>query len=166
MPRREKATKDVGRGVRLPLYLRGRDSVGWWAMCITMLAVFTAFVSVLFGYFFYWTLDARFLDEAARGPAVDRPLTAVGLTAVSWAGTLAARTWNAADRRIAFYGAIGLAVAAAVWAVVACWNAAARSASRESIPIRELRVSTKSSNMNSAAMKSAATRRPSRSSRR
>ena len=38
-------------------------------MGITMLAVFTAFVSVLFGYFFYWTLDERFLRDAAHGPA-------------------------------------------------------------------------------------------------
>jgi cytochrome c oxidase subunit I+III len=36
----------------------GSDSVGWWAMFITMLAMLTAFVSLVFGYFFFWTLLA------------------------------------------------------------------------------------------------------------
>ncbi len=48
----EKETKDVGLGTILPLYASGRDSVGWWAMCITMLGIFSAFISLVFGYFF------------------------------------------------------------------------------------------------------------------
>ncbi len=115
----ESDDKDVGLGVRLPLYLRGRDGVGWWAMCITMLAVFTAFIAVLFGYFFYWTLDARFLREAQHGPGVAGPAAAAAIVAGSWAATVVARRANAADRARAFYGAMAAAVACAGLGLVA-----------------------------------------------
>ena len=70
----EKEEKDVGLGLKLPLYLSGRDSVGWWAMLITMLGVFSAFVALVFGYFFYWTLDDRFLRDAAASRLGGWPL--------------------------------------------------------------------------------------------
>jgi cytochrome c oxidase subunit I+III len=69
----EKAEKDVGLGVRLPLYASGPDSVGWWAMCITMLAVLTAFVSLVFGYFFFWTVRTDFPPRPTLGPGVFWP---------------------------------------------------------------------------------------------
>ena len=47
--------RDAGCGFVLPVYVSGPQSVGWWAMFITVLADGTAFVSVVFGYFFYWT---------------------------------------------------------------------------------------------------------------
>jgi cytochrome c oxidase subunit I+III len=49
----EKDQKHVGLGVTLPLYASGQASVGWWAMLITMLGDSTAFMSLVFGYFFY-----------------------------------------------------------------------------------------------------------------
>ena len=48
----EKETKDVGLGLRLPIYVSGPRAVGWWAMFITMLGDVTAFISLVFGYFF------------------------------------------------------------------------------------------------------------------
>jgi cytochrome c oxidase subunit I+III len=69
----EKAEKDVGLGVRLPLNASGPDSVGWWAMCITMLAVLTAFVSLVFGYFFFWTVRTDFPPRPTLGPGVFWP---------------------------------------------------------------------------------------------
>ena len=111
----EKAEKDVGLGVRLPLYMRGRDGVGWWAMLITMLALFTAFVSIVFGYVFYWTLDARFLEASIDGPGTAWPMAAAGVVSASWACTVLARRSNAQDRPRRFYaaliGAMGLAAA-------------------------------------------------------
>ena len=65
----EKETKDVGLGT-LPLYASGRDSVGWWAMCITMLGIFSAFISLVFGYFFYWSLHEDFVPARRAGRAV------------------------------------------------------------------------------------------------
>ena len=64
----EKPEKDVGLGLRLPLYASGPRSVGWWAMFITMLGDVTAFLSLVFGYFFFWTVHADFPPEAAPGP--------------------------------------------------------------------------------------------------
>ena len=75
----EKPEKDVGLGVTLPIYQSGPASVGWWAMLITMLAVFTAFVSLVFGYFFYWTIQENFPPESAAGPGVFWPSVAGGL---------------------------------------------------------------------------------------
>jgi cytochrome c oxidase subunit I+III len=52
----EKNERDAGCGYVLPLYRSGPESVGWWAMFITILADGTAFVSVIFAYFFFWTV--------------------------------------------------------------------------------------------------------------
>ena len=75
----EKDDKDVGLGLTLPLYVSGRDSVGWWAMFITMLGDLTAFVSLVFGYFFYWTHPRRFPAGPDPGPGVFWPALAVAL---------------------------------------------------------------------------------------
>ena len=123
------AVKHVGLGLHLPLYLRGRDGVGWWAMCITMLAVFTAFVSVLFGYFFYWTLDERFLLEARRGPGdgAGRSPPDAGRGVVGTdRGRPCARTPRTAPARSTC--AIGLAAAAAVVGMVALLHGGRRAA--------------------------------------
>jgi cytochrome c oxidase subunit I+III len=65
----EKDEKPVGHGLTLPLYISGPVSAGWWAMLITMLADITAFVSIVFGYFFYWTLTQEFPPRSIPGPA-------------------------------------------------------------------------------------------------
>jgi cytochrome c oxidase subunit I+III len=111
----EKDTKDIGLGVRLPLYMSGPQSPGWWAMGITMLAIFTAFVSLVFGYFFYWTLREDFIPPGARSQTLWAWL-ALAATILSWIATGLATKWNAADRGAAFYGASGIAVLGAVGA--------------------------------------------------
>jgi cytochrome c oxidase subunit I+III len=65
----EKAEKDVGLGLTLPLYQSGPVSVGWWAVFITMLADLTAFISLVFGYFFFWTARPDFVSKMPRGQA-------------------------------------------------------------------------------------------------
>jgi cytochrome c oxidase subunit I+III len=115
----EKDSKDVGLGLRLPLYSSGRDSVGWWAMAITMLGVFTGFVSLIFGYFFYWTLSERFLEQSAVGPGVLWPSAGAACGAAAWALTIVSRACNARDRAAAFYLSLGAA------AVLAALGAAA-----------------------------------------
>ena len=62
---------DQGRAAAdldLPLYASGPASVGWWAMFITMIGDGTAFGSLVFGYFFYWTVQAN-SPPAMPGPA-------------------------------------------------------------------------------------------------
>jgi cytochrome c oxidase subunit I+III len=104
----EKEQKDVGLGVTLPLYASGQASVGWWAMLITMLGDVTAFMSLIFGYFFYWTVRPDFPPENMAGPGVFWPTLAAALLLAAWALTVLARRWNRADQRMLFYlGLIG-----------------------------------------------------------
>src|SRR5687767_8135528 len=98
----EKETKSVGRGVTLPLYVSGKQSAGWWAMGITMLAIFSAFISLVFGYFFYWTLRENFIPADA-GEHVGWAVLALAGTTASWGSTVLARKWNAQDRATGFY---------------------------------------------------------------
>jgi cytochrome c oxidase subunit I+III len=104
----EKPEKDVGLGLRLPLYASGPRSVGWWAMFITMLGDMTAFLSLVFGYFFYWTVHADFPPTDAPGPGLFWPLLGLALLLAAWLGTLLARGWN----RRAQVGAMRAALAA------------------------------------------------------
>ena len=95
----EKPTKDVGLGLTLPTYTSGPSAVGWWAMFITMLGDMTAFVALVFGYFFYWTVHAEFPPaefdgRAVIGPGTVWPLASVGLGVVAWLMVVLARKWN------------------------------------------------------------------------
>ncbi len=123
--RPEKPEKHVGLGLTLPLYQSGSASVGWWAVLITMLAVFTAFVSLVFAYFFYWTIHDDFPPRGAKGPGVLWPCVAGALLAAAWAATMLARRWNRADRAGAFYVAatasVGLALAGAAAMLAGPW---------------------------------------------
>ena len=121
----EKETKNVGLGLRLPLYVSGRESVGWWAMFITMLAVLAAFISLIFGYFFFWTVRTDFPPKPAPGPGLIWPVLAAGLLLGTWVLTLVARRWNRIDKSVAFYAAalaaVALAGAGAAALVAAPW---------------------------------------------
>src|SRR5690606_35432102 len=66
---------DVGLETRLPIYTSGLPSVGWWAMFITMVGDGTAFVSLIFGYFFYWTIHKDF-TAGITGPGILWPMVA------------------------------------------------------------------------------------------
>ena len=114
----EKAEKDVGGGLRLPLYLSGQLSVGWWAMFITMLGDMTAFVSLAFGYLFYWMSRPDFLAGFA-GPGTTWPTIALVLAILAWLLTLAARRANGRDQSAGFYAAIGAGVLLAAGAAAA-----------------------------------------------
>lgn len=111
----EKMEKDVGLGLTLPLYTSGPESVGWWAMFITMMAMLSASMSLIFGYFFFWTVRNDFPPNPAPGPDVFWPFIAAVLVLGAWALTLLARRWNRRDWAVGFYtgllSAVGLAVA-------------------------------------------------------
>jgi cytochrome c oxidase subunit I+III len=110
----EKEEKDVGLGLTLPLYVSGPQSVGWWAMFITMLAILTAFICLVFGYFFYWTVRSDFPPDPTPGPGVFWPGVAAGLLLGAWALTLLARRWNRMDNAAGFYAGLLAAVVFAV----------------------------------------------------
>ena len=108
----EKPTKPVGRGVVLPLYSYGPASSGWWAMFITMTADATAFASLIFGYFFFWTIHADFPPESlpgTAGPGWYWPMVALALLLAGWVLTIAAREANARSRVGVARGALAVA---------------------------------------------------------
>lgn len=90
----EAPSKDAGLGLTLPTYASGPASVGWWAMWITMLGDATAFASLVFGFFFYWTSQADFPPEGAMHAEAWLVGLAAVLLAVSWALTVGARELN------------------------------------------------------------------------
>jgi cytochrome c oxidase subunit I+III len=106
--------KNVGLGLTLPRYLSGSSSVGWWAMFITMLGDMTAFVCLVFGYFFYWTRHKDFPPEGSPELNSIWLITAAILLITAWALTVLARNWNKHDRPVAFYIAVLGAAAVAV----------------------------------------------------
>jgi len=110
----EKEEKDIGLGLRLPLYVSGSASVGWWAMFITMLGDMTAFVALVFGYFFYWTIHTDFPPEPLPGPGVFWPGLSGVLLLGAWWLTILARRCNQHDQVVGFYGGLLSAVALAV----------------------------------------------------
>ncbi|MES2695008.1 MAG: cbb3-type cytochrome c oxidase subunit I, partial [Verrucomicrobiota bacterium] len=108
IPKREK--KNVGLGLELPLYASGSGSAGWWAMFITMLADMTAFASLIFGYFFYWTNHPDFPPKSAtEQPGLFWPMLGAGLLLSAWVLTLLARQWNSRDRAVPFYAGVAMA---------------------------------------------------------
>ena len=94
----EKPTKDIGGGVELPLYVSGVRSTGWWAMFITMTGDLTAFLSLIFGYFFFWTIHPNFPPDGTDGPGWQWPAVSAVLVLASWGLTLFARLGNRAGR--------------------------------------------------------------------
>jgi cytochrome c oxidase subunit I+III len=110
----EQYDKDVGLGVRLPLYVSGTSSIGWWATFITMLADVTAFLSVVFAYFFFWTVHADFPPEPGSGPGWAWPAAGAGLVIVAWALTIAAAKCNRREWSFAVCAALAAGAACAL----------------------------------------------------
>jgi cytochrome c oxidase subunit I+III len=106
----EKEAKDAGLGLTLPLYMSGSASVGWWGVCITMLADMTAFVCLVFGYFFFWTRHAGFPPDPSAGPGLFWPVLGGLLVTAAWMLTILARRANRRDAPRTFYVALGSAV--------------------------------------------------------
>ncbi|MGR3571828.1 cytochrome c oxidase subunit I [Brevirhabdus sp.] len=113
----EADSMDAGLGLRLPVYASGPKAVGWWGVWITMLGDTTAFASLVFGFFFYWTGRPDFPPE---GAVHAQPLlVAAGVTAlaISWALTVQARNvnrrGNAGGARLALIAGTGAAVLSA-----------------------------------------------------
>lgn len=114
----EEPEKDVGMGVRLPLYVSGSKSVGWWGLLITMIGDMAAFASLVFGYYFFWTVHDGFPPPGA-GPGVGWPVLALLLLLAAWLATMLAVRLN--RRR----GALGLCLAAGSAALLGVGGVAA-----------------------------------------
>lgn len=120
----EKEQKDVGLGLTLPIYVSGRAAPGWWGMWVTMLGDATAFASLVFGFFFYWTSSPLAEFPPAGLPHATGWWLGLGaaLLVGAWGLTMFARQSNAqgavATARLALVAAIGaclLGAAAMLW---------------------------------------------------
>ncbi|SFP43254.1 cbb3-type cytochrome c oxidase subunit I [Tranquillimonas alkanivorans] len=80
----EKEMKHAGRGVHLPLYRAGSDSVGWWAMFITMIGDLTAFFGLVFAFFFFWTIHPDFPPPGADIPEFWLACLGIVLAGLAW----------------------------------------------------------------------------------
>ena len=109
----EKPSKHVGLGIEAPIYVAGPQAVGWWAMFITMLGDMTAYSSLVFGYFFYWTIHEDFPPQPFPGPGPMWPLVAAGLIGLAWLLSCAARRFNRNNNAPAFYIALVLSLVTA-----------------------------------------------------
>ncbi|MBU2961015.1 cbb3-type cytochrome c oxidase subunit I [Citreicella sp. C3M06] len=108
----ERPSKPVGRGLTLPTYAQGNRSPGWWAVFITMTGDMTAFMGLVFSYFFYWTALPDFFPVAAQIPALHWLLLGLGGLIVGWLMSVGAR-------RQLGQGARGTAMALLLGAVLA-----------------------------------------------
>jgi len=120
-PREE--MREAGLGLRLPTYMSGPDSVGWWGMWITMLGDATAFASIVFGFFFYWTARPDF-PPAGADHAIGVWVAAAALLGVlAWAATVLAREVNRRGNVMLARLALVLAPLSAAAAAGAAWLA-------------------------------------------
>ncbi len=121
----EKEMKNAGLGLKLPLYASGSDSVGWWGLFVTMLADATAFICIVFGYFFFWSIHEDFPPDPSAGPGVFWPSLSFVLLLAAWQLTILAGRWNRDDRTKLFFGGLSvgmvLALAGAAALLAAPW---------------------------------------------
>src|SRR5690606_17863045 len=80
----EEPTRDVGLGLRLPTYLSGPASIGWWAMLITMLADQSAFITLVFSEFFFWAVSTGAAASEAPAPVAGLLLAGLLAGAAGW----------------------------------------------------------------------------------
>ena len=115
--------REAGLGLRLPTYTSGPDAVGWWGMWITMLGDATAFASIVFGFFFYWTARPDFPPSGADHAIGAWVVAAALLGVVAWAATLLAREFNRRGKVMLARVALVLAPLSAAAAAGTAWLA-------------------------------------------
>ncbi|WOI57602.1 cbb3-type cytochrome c oxidase subunit I [Palleronia sp. LCG004] len=120
--------QDVGLGLKLPIYVSGSAAPGWWGVFITMLGDMTAFASLLFGVFFYWTARPDFPPEGSEHATLSWVYAAVICYTLAWAATWGARNVNRAgsSRRALFLliGGVVLTLIGAGALFQSLWGAA------------------------------------------
>jgi cytochrome c oxidase subunit I+III len=105
---------DIGHGQRLPFHYTQRESPGWWGTLITLMADATLFFSLVFAYFFLWTVSPAWPPEGYRNvsllwPSVGLAALVASSAAVRW-GESGNRDGNAGRLRFGFLLAIALAL--------------------------------------------------------
>lgn len=110
----EKREKSVGLGLTLPLYVSGPRAVGWWAMLITMLGDAVAFLALVFGYFFYWTIHPEFPPASQPSLSWQWAVQCLFFSVLAWGATLGARQANRRDQAGTYYTLVAVGIGAAL----------------------------------------------------
>jgi cytochrome c oxidase subunit I+III len=74
---------DIGGGIKLPVYVTGPASHSWWAMVVLMLVAGSIFASLIFSYFFLWTVSPDVWPGEEGIPGIVYPIAAALLLAAS-----------------------------------------------------------------------------------
>lgn len=108
---------DIGGGLRLPVYVTGPESVGWWAMVVLLLVDGSVFACLVFTHGFLWLVNG---DGAWPPPGTTLPELAAPAIAAALLLASAAAFW-VADRllRRGRTGLMPLAVLAALLLLLA-----------------------------------------------
>ncbi|WP_421999277.1 cytochrome c oxidase subunit I [Reyranella sp.] len=90
-----KGRVDVGAGLRLPTYMTGPQSHGWWAMVVLMLVAGSLYLSYFFSYLYVWTVSPE-VWPAGGSPALPgpgRPLLSAALCIMAVVAFRAGDRW-------------------------------------------------------------------------
>jgi cytochrome c oxidase subunit I+III len=86
---------EIGAGIRLPTYMTGPQSHGWWAMVVLMLVAGSLYLSYVFSYLYLWTVSPDVWPS--RGvpalPPLQSPLLSAALCVVAVLAFAAADRW-------------------------------------------------------------------------
>jgi cytochrome c oxidase subunit I+III len=92
---------DAGRGVALPLYGNGSESVGWWGMVVLLIADAAVMASFAFSYLFLWTArPAVWPPDGSQVPGFVQPALIAGAVLLALALFEAADRFNKRDERL------------------------------------------------------------------
>jgi cytochrome c oxidase subunit I+III len=126
---------EIGAGIRLPTYMTGPQSHGWWAMVVLMLVAGSLYLSYVFSYLYLWTVSPDVWPSRGMPglPPIERPLLSAALSIIAVLAFAAADRWlpSAGTRAIVpaalgvLIGCAALAAAVAV-EIVAHWQSGLR----------------------------------------
>jgi cytochrome c oxidase subunit I+III len=123
---------DIGGGLRLPVYVTGSDSVGWWAMVVLILVDATTFGCLIFTHAFLWLSQAQpgWPPPGTVLPDLLRPgiaaLLVAGSAALVWLSDLALRGGRRRTMAVLMLGALALLLAGVTLDLGAWWQAGLR----------------------------------------
>jgi cytochrome c oxidase subunit I+III len=110
---------DIGDGIKLPVYASGPLTTSWWAMVVLILVDATVFASLVFSYFYLWTVNDAW---PPAGTTLPPGAWAVG-AAAGWA--LSSALFVAAERLLdpGRRGWLSAAVAGSIVLMLAAFGA-------------------------------------------
>jgi cytochrome c oxidase subunit I+III len=108
---------DIGDGIRVPVYLTGSRSHSWWGMVVLILVAAATWASLLFSYFYLWTVAAEWPPATQRLPGWGWPAAAGAAWAASSGLIFGASRALAAEATTRFRGCLAAGLVAMLGAL-------------------------------------------------